>query len=203
MTVRAGDDNRGRENASSWDTEEDFQASERLRTTESEPGPEAATDSSAAGRAGNGRRGLERHRRGPGGSDADLEGIPVPPLNVENIAVATEAAVQVLRQWSAPMPDPATLREYEEILPGAAERILQMAEVAAKGRHELNVKLVDAELESAKAGRNYAFFLAVTAMAAAIAFFAFGNLIAGGLLLSTPVVLMIQAMIGGREPKGQ
>jgi len=44
--------------------------------------------------------------------------------------------------------------------------------------------------------RKYAFGLAMLAMTAAIVLFAVGNQLAGALLLSTPVVLMVQAMLG-------
>jgi uncharacterized membrane protein len=192
-------DSRGRADGSSRDSEETVQDPERLRSTEPEPGSQAQSRPSEAGSAERLRGGLERHGRGIGGGDQEPAEIPVPPLNVENVALATEAAVQVLRQWSGPMPDPATLRGYEEVLPGAAERILQMAEVAAKGHHEINLKLAEAEISSARVGRNLAFLLALVALVAAIGFFAVGNLVAGGLLLSTPVVLMIQAMVSSNN----
>jgi uncharacterized membrane protein len=96
------------------------------------------------------------------------------------------------------MPDPETLRAYEAVLPGAAERILQMAEVAAKGRHEIQSKLADEEIASSRQGRWMAFAIAATAMLAAIAFFATGIQVGGGFMLSLPVVLLVYAFWPGR-----
>lgn len=44
--------------------------------------------------------------------------------------------------YSGPIPDPHTLQQYEKILPGAADRILAMAEKEQKNRHENNSKLI-------------------------------------------------------------
>jgi uncharacterized membrane protein len=196
-------DGRGRADGSSRESEEALQDPKWLRATEPQPGSEASPHASEPGSAERLRRSLERYGGGPGSGGQEAAEIPVPPLNVDNVALATEAAVKVLRQWSGPMPDPATLQGYEEVLPGAAERILQMAEVAAKGHHEINLKMAEAEISSARVGRNLAFFLALVALIAAIGFFAVGKVLAGGLLLSTPVVLMIQAMITSNGDPGR
>jgi uncharacterized membrane protein len=97
------------------------------------------------------------------------------------------------------MPDPGTLRAYEEVLPGAAERILQMAEVAAKGQHEIHLRLADEEISGSKQGRWMAYSIAVAAVLAAIAFFATGIEVGGGFMLSLPVVLLIQSFWSGRS----
>lgn len=42
---------------------------------------------------------------------------------------------------SGPLPDPLTLQQYNEIVPGAAERILQMAEKEQLNRHQIDSRL--------------------------------------------------------------
>lgn len=44
--------------------------------------------------------------------------------------------VAAKRHYSGPIPDPESLSKYEQIMPGAAERILSMAENEAKNRHK-------------------------------------------------------------------
>lgn len=39
--------------------------------------------------------------------------------------------------YSGPLPQPSALQKYEEVLPGAAERIIQMAETQSLHRHKL------------------------------------------------------------------
>lgn len=44
--------------------------------------------------------------------------------------------------YSGPIPDPLTLQQYEQVLPGSADRILTMAEKEQSTRHENNSKLI-------------------------------------------------------------
>lgn len=95
--------------------------------------------------------------------------------------------------WAGPLPDPATLGFYEQILPGAAERILIMAEEATTGHLRTADKLADAEIETAKTGQGLAFTLALVAFTAAIVFFSLHNNLAGTLFLSVPVLMFIKS----------
>lgn len=73
------------------------------------------------------------------------------------------------------MPPPAVLAQYDQIMPGAANRILSMAETAATGDIKIRDKLADAEIERAKTGQAWAAFLTLVAIGAAIFFFVDGN----------------------------
>ena len=46
-------------------------------------------------------------------------------------------------RYSGPIPEPDTFRRYEEVLPGAADRILIMAEKEQNSRHKINDKIVE------------------------------------------------------------
>ena len=55
--------------------------------------------------------------------------------------------------WSGPLPPPAALQRYDEVLPGAAERILAMAETEQQHRMEQEKAFVAQEqynLETAR-----------------------------------------------------
>jgi uncharacterized membrane protein len=75
--------------------------------------------------------------------------------------VRTEHSVSQL--WQGPMPDPNTLHHYEQIVPGAADRILKMAEANTTERAEVDRNLANAEIESARTGLRFAFALASNA----------------------------------------
>jgi len=53
-----------------------------------------------------------------------------------------EIAVSQRPMWSGPLPDPKSFREYENTLPGAANRIIQIAENEQRYRHEFNMDLL-------------------------------------------------------------
>lgn len=97
--------------------------------------------------------------------------------------------------WAGPLPDPQTLGFYEQILPGAAERILMMAEETTTRHLRTADKLADAEIATAKKGQALAFALALVAFASAIVFFAIDNNLAGSLFLSVPVLMFIKSFL--------
>ncbi|MCP3941879.1 MAG: DUF2335 domain-containing protein [Desulfobacteraceae bacterium] len=53
-------------------------------------------------------------------------------------------------QFQGPLPPPQILAGYEQLLPGAADRILAMAEKETAHRHMLEEKSLDAEIEGLK-----------------------------------------------------
>ncbi|MFF9346882.1 DUF2335 domain-containing protein [Streptomyces sp. NPDC014734] len=99
------------------------------------------------------------------------------------------------RSWAGPLPDPRTMAQYEQILPGAADRILAMAETAATGRIKIEERQAEAEISAASTGQGSALFLTICAMIGAAAFFMAGKNIAGGAFLSVPVVMLIRSFI--------
>lgn len=113
----------------------------------------------------------------------------------ELVAVARTELRAEISNWSTPLPAPAMLREYEEILPGSTERIMQLAEVRMKGRYVLDGRLVDAEVKGLVEGRRMIFVLVLIAMSASIAFFAGANEVAGITLVSMPVVLLVRSIL--------
>lgn len=62
------------------------------------------------------------------------------------------------------MPHPRHLREYEDILPGSAERILAMAELSLQANREMDRLVVRGAIDDRKRGMRYglaAFFAAL------------------------------------------
>ena len=110
------------------------------------------------------------------------------------------ARLEVARSWRGPMPDPQTLREYEEILPGAANRIIKMAEANTSERASVDRQLVRAEIDSGRTGQWMAFGLSLFAFIASIVFFALGKNVAGGVMLSPPVIMLVKSMIQRSGP---
>ena len=59
------------------------------------------------------------------------------------------------------MPPPALVREYEAILPGAAQFFFNTLDRQSRQRQELEAKVVDANIANEKTGMWLGFFLAV------------------------------------------
>ena len=74
--------------------------------------------------------------------------------NNEECEKIEKVAALILRKYHAgPLPPPETLKEYNEILPDAAERIFSMAEKEQEHHHTTEIKLVDHEIKKQAKGK--------------------------------------------------
>jgi hypothetical protein len=108
---------------------------------------------------------------------------------------------------------------FEEVLPGAANRLFTVfeekatlhlktiariadddianAEKMTEATIENTKRLTDARIETSKFGQKIAMWLALISMLGSIALFLLGNNVAGGILLGVPAVLLITAFLKG------
>jgi uncharacterized membrane protein len=126
-----------------------------------------------------------------------------------HIVLELHEAHQQVEEYAGPIPDPATLAQYESVLPGLADRLIKLEEdkttlhlrtIAKLADADIDNtrKLVDAEVLTAKRGQIQAYSLALIAFAASITFFALGIPVAGGILLGFPVIVLISAFLNRR-----
>lgn len=123
----------------------------------------------------------------------DLEGLR--PEVAERVQEVVELALTQHVQWSAPMPQPGVLREYDEVLPGSAERILRAFESVTVDASARDDRITDVSIWVRKNGAGWAFFLLFVCVVASIVFFARGDTVAGGTLIGAPVVLGLVSML--------
>ena len=68
-----------------------------------------------------------------------------------SIEVLREVSVRSI-SWSGPLPSPADLQLFEEIVPGAADRLLTLTEKQSEHRMVLERSVVSENLEQSKLG---------------------------------------------------
>lgn len=114
-------------------------------------------------------RGEERHadRSQPDTADPQADGDTTEGADLDRLAddqqLTTDSHVdflpgtqgelftaQVIQQRSGPLPDPGELAGFENVLPGAADRIVTMAQQAQAATIALNTRMADAEASSLK-----------------------------------------------------
>lgn len=93
------------------------------------------------------------------------------------------------------MPSPDVLAAYEQVVPGAAERILQAFESVTTKAGERDDRITDASIWVRKTGAGWAFFFLLSLIVGAIVFFALGNLIAGAALLGVPLITVLATIV--------
>lgn len=108
--------------------------------------------------------------------------------------------IAVSEHFSGPMPHPKHLREYESILPGAADRILSMAERNLDHHVDMSKQAHADEAQDRRRGMRYGAVLYGLLIAAAFAsLFVTTNAIVPGLFLGTAAIGGVVAFIRGRN----
>jgi len=75
----------------------------------------------------------------------------MPPLEKpESPAPPPDSLVSA--HWSGPLPPPATLKQFDEVIPGGAERILRMAEAEQAHRHLTDITALKADSRAISRG---------------------------------------------------
>lgn len=98
---------------------------------------------------------------------------------------------------SGPIPDPMTLKGYNDICPGAADRIIVMAETQAKHRQEMEKTVVNSRSSDSKMGILCGFILALATIASGTYTISSGYVWSGAILGSAGPVGLVSAFIYG------
>ena len=101
-------------------------------------------------------------------------------------------------RFSGPLPHPKHLSQYETILPGAAERILLMAESAQKHSAQMDRCIIEAQIDDQKRGMRYGLTVLLLIILLSTYFGIREQTWMAGLLLSTAVLGSIPVFVRGR-----
>jgi uncharacterized membrane protein len=93
------------------------------------------------------------------------------------------------------MPEPSVLAEYDQVIPGSAERILQAYESVTTKASERDDRITDAVVWVRKVGAGWAFFFLLALFTTSVVFFALGNFVAGGAFIGAPVLVGLTTVI--------
>jgi uncharacterized membrane protein len=105
---------------------------------------------------------------------------------------------QVSQEFSGPVPPPGLLAQYDKIIPGAAERILKMAENNSEHLINLDKKKLDAENTQLERGRKYSFkTVIIFALLTVIALFLHEEK-AAIVIAGTTILGLVSIFISGR-----
>lgn len=121
------------------------------------------------------------------------------------------SSVEVLREvrvrstsWSGPLPAPADLQLFEEIVPGAADRILTLTEKQSEHRMSLERSVVSENLKQSKLGLIAGFVLSAMVIFGGIFLIYLGHDWAGGILISINLVGLAGVFVyGSRSHRAQ
>lgn len=84
--------------------------------------------------------------------------------------------------FSGPLPPPEVLKKFDEVVPGAAERIIKMAEGQFAHRTELEKKVINSDIARSKYGQVLGFIIAIVGLFVSATVSIYGNAITGGII---------------------
>lgn len=109
---------------------------------------------------------------------------PLIPAGQRQQVVVRLSRVMMSEMFSGPIAHPRHLREYEEILPGSAERIVSMAEKAQSHNQSMETKIVNGSIRTSQHAMYLGFVALIILIGGAIYAGMNGNNILAGLLLA-------------------
>ena len=111
--------------------------------------------------------------------------------------VALHSVTTISIQW--PLPPPATLEDYERVLPGAAERILRLAELQAGHRRDVETTVIESDVRRATRGQVLAFVLALSTILGGLVLIGLGRSVEGLASLLLAVTSMVAVFVVSRR----
>jgi uncharacterized membrane protein len=117
----------------------------------------------------------------------------------DKAAAVTAQIVSIVQseRFSGPIAHPKHLREYEEICPGSADRIISMAERNLSHTHKLQETALDGEIKDHRDGRLYGFLALALLIIGAIVAGLMGNTTLAVAFLSAGALGTVGAIIKG------
>lgn len=76
--------------------------------------------------------------------------------------------LEITQEYHGPIPHPNIIKQFEEILPGSADRILKLSENEQKHRQNLEKKAVDHQIRIETLGLLFGFILALIIIAGGV-----------------------------------
>lgn len=99
--------------------------------------------------------------------------------------------------FSGPLPHPDILRKYDEIYPGAAKIIIEMAKSQSEHRQELEKTVIISDIKNSKLGLYFGFLIGMTGIMAGAAIILSGQVLAGEFLSAISLGSLVGTFVYG------
>ena len=130
------------------------------------------------------------------GTQYDMESQPA-PRQADIVQAGNEEVIVTAEAWSGPLPAPDDLARYEEIIPGAADRILTLAERQAAHRQMLEQTEVVGDSRRGNWGLAAGFSLSAMVIGVGTFLIATGHDWAGGMVIAIDLVGLAAVFVYG------
>jgi uncharacterized membrane protein len=104
----------------------------------------------------------------------------------------------VTMSYEGILPPPSMLRAYNDVVPGAADRIISMAERQSAHRQSLEKAVVDGNLASEQRGQTYGLIIGLVVAIGSFILVAYGHSVVGITALIVEIVALVTVFVVGR-----
>lgn len=113
--------------------------------------------------------------------------------------ISHQVTVHQQSAFSGPIPPPEALAQYDQIVPGSADRIIQMAENETKHRHSLENTALNATVNETRRGQRYGMAIGIVVLITSIIALFLGYETAASVLGGGTLVSLVSVFVYGRS----
>lgn len=122
------------------------------------------------------------------------------PTRTKNVKPPERGGERFVAGWQGPLPPPAVLSAFDEVIPNGAERIVRMAELEQEHRHTVERVQTDSDAKAIKRGQWTGFAISAIAIGGAIATALAGHHWSISIaLVSVPIASVVRVLVNGRQ----
>lgn len=100
--------------------------------------------------------------------------------------------------FSGPIPPPATLEKYNEIIPNGAERIMAMAQRQSAHRENLETKVIEADIAKQTRGSIFGFIISLVVIIGGFVLLEQGKKVEGLAAIIASLTSLVAVFVYGR-----
>lgn len=119
------------------------------------------------------------------------------------VARQTQQVVMHTQQWAGPLPPPAVLKQYDEVFPGLAERIVTSMEREQEHRHSVDRELIQTHQVAFTRGQWIAATIALICLVLGFVLGYNGQSVAAVAFVTGGLGQVVLAFLGSREDRSK
>ncbi len=123
-------------------------------------------------------------------------------VQTQSSSTSKKLSVQATREtFSGPLPHPVVLKQYNDIVNGAAERIITMVEKQAQHRQELEKGVTESDMKNSRLGLHYGLIIGLAAVIGGTACIMTGHQIGGSIVGGTGLTGLVGVFVYGSRQR--
>lgn len=116
---------------------------------------------------------------------------------IQNYNNNNAALISQSVSFSGPLPHPDVLKRYDEIYPGAAKIIIEMAKDQSEHRQELEKSVIASDIKNSRLGLYFGFLIGMTGIIMGAVIIFFGQALVGSFLSTAFLVGLVSTFVYG------